>query len=41
MIREILEQNDSAQPNDRTMEGLQREFPQCFNAEGKFDVAAF
>lgn len=41
MIREILEENDNVQPNDRTMEVLHREFPQCFNAEGKFDMAAF
>ena len=40
MIREILEENDNVQPNDRTMEVLRREFPQCFNAEGKFDMAA-
>ncbi|MGN0061076.1 MAG: site-specific DNA-methyltransferase [Alloprevotella sp.] len=41
MIRKILEENDNVQPNDRTMEVLHREFPQCFNAEGKFDMAAF
>lgn len=40
MIRDILEENDNVQPNDRTMEVLHREFPQCFNAEGKFDMAA-
>lgn len=40
MIRAILEENDNVQPNDRTMEVLHREFPQCFNAEGKFDMAA-
>ena len=40
MIRNILEENDNVQPNDRTMEVLHREFPQCFNAEGKFDMAA-
>ena len=40
MIRNIIEENDKVQPNDRTMEVLHREFPQCFNAEGKFDVAA-
>ena len=41
MIREILEENDTVQPTDRTMAVLHREFPQCFNAEGKFDMAAF
>ena len=40
MIRNILEENDNVQPNDRTMEVLHKEFPQCFNAEGKFDIAA-
>ena len=40
MIRNILEENDNVQPNDRTIEVLHREFPQCFNAEGKFDMAA-
>lgn len=40
MIRNILEENDNVQPNDRTMEVLHRDFPQCFNAEGKFDMAA-
>lgn len=41
MIRNILEENDNVQPNDRTMEVLHREFPRCFNAEGKFDMTAF
>lgn len=40
MIRNILEENYNVQPNDRTMEVLHREFPQCFNAEGKFDMVA-
>lgn len=38
MIRDIIDNNDNVQPNDRTMEVLHREFPQCFNAEGKFDM---
>ena len=29
------------QPTDRTLGLLHRDFPQCFNAEGKFDIAAF
>lgn len=40
MIRNILEENENVQPIDRTMEVLHRDFPQCFNAEGKFDMAA-
>lgn len=41
MIRDILNNNEDAQPIDRTLELLHRDFPQCFNAEGKFDVVAF
>lgn len=41
MIQDILKNNDKAQPVDRTMKLLHRDFPQCFNAEGKFDMLAF
>lgn len=41
MIRDIINQNEEAQPTDRTLGLLHRDFPQCFNAEGKFDIAAF
>lgn len=40
MILNIIDENDNARPNDRTMAVLRREFPQCFNGEGKFDLAA-
>lgn len=41
MIRDIIRQNDAAQPTDRVLGLLHRDFPQCFNAEGSFDMAAF
>lgn len=41
MIRDILHQNEEAQPTDKTLGLLRQNFPQCFNAEGKFDMAAF
>jgi len=41
MIRDILHQNEEAQPTDKTLGLLHRNFPQCFNVEGKFDIAAF
>lgn len=41
MIRDILNSNDKVQSTDRTIELLHRDFPQCFNAEGKFDMVAF
>jgi len=40
MIRDILNNNE-AQPTDRTIELLHRDFPQCFNTEGKFDIVTF
>lgn len=41
MIRDILGQNEEARSVGRIMELLHRDFPQCFNSEGKFDMAAF
>lgn len=41
MIRDIIRQNDAAQPTDRVLGLLHRDFPQCFNAERSFDMAAF
>lgn len=41
MIRDIINQNEEVKPTDRTLRVLRRDFPQCFNAEGKFDMAAF
>ena len=41
MIRDIINQNEEAQPTDRTLDCYTRTFHQCFNAEGKFDIATF
>ena len=41
MIQDILNKNEEAQPIDKIMGILHRDFPQCFNAEGKFDFLAF
>jgi len=41
MIRDILNNNNEALPTDRIIELLHRDFPQCFNAEGKFDMESF
>ena len=41
MIRDIMTNNEEVQPTDQTMKLLHRNFPQCFNTEGKFDLAAF
>ena len=41
MIRDILTDNAEARPTDRALDLLHRDFPQCFNAEGKFDLEAF
>ncbi len=41
MIRDILNNNSEVLPTDRTIKILHRDFPQCFNAEGNFDMVAF
>ncbi len=41
MIRDILNKNEEVQSTDRTLGLLRRDFPQCFNAEGKFDIETF
>lgn len=41
MIQDIIRQNEKAQPADRMTGLLRRDFPQCFNAEGKFDIEVF
>lgn len=41
MIQDILNKNEEAQPIDKIVGILHRDFPQCFNAEGKFDILAF
>ncbi len=41
MVQDILRQNEKTQPADRILGLLHRDFPQCFNAEGKFDIEVF
>lgn len=41
MNRDIIHHNENVRPTDRTLELLHRDFPQCFNNEGRFDMAAF
>lgn len=41
MIKDIINNNDRVTGNERTLALLHRDFPQCFNAEGHFDLEAF
>lgn len=41
MIKDILKANENITPNSKNMEVLHTHFPQCFNNEGKFDMAKF
>lgn len=41
MILDIINNNYEAQPTDKVLELLHRDFPQCFNKEGLFDMTAF
>ena len=41
MIRDILASNEATKPNTKEMEILHTHFPQCFNAEGDFDIDKF
>ena len=41
MNRDIIHHNESVRLTDRTLDLLHRDFPQCFNNEGKFDMTAF
>jgi len=41
MIRNIVEENENVTPVSREMEGLHEFFPQCFNAQGEFDIEKF
>lgn len=41
MNRDIIHHNENVRPTDRTLDLLHRDFPQCFNNEGRFDMAAF
>ena len=41
MIKDIKAKNENAKPEDRTMQKLRADFPQCFDNEGKFDIDKF
>ena len=41
MIKDITIANENAKPNRKEMEILHTHFPQCFNAEGNFDIDKF
>lgn len=41
MIKDILTNNDAAQAGNKELAVLREYFPQCFTAEGKFDIEAF
>lgn len=41
MIKNIIENNKEVRPNSGVMELLHRDFADCFNSEGKFDMAKF
>lgn len=41
MNRDIIHHNESVRLTDRTLDLLHSDFPQCFNNEGRFDMAAF
>lgn len=41
MIKEIMERNAKAEAGQREMDVLRKYFPQCFSADGEFDIEAF
>lgn len=41
MIKNIIENNKDVRPNSEVMERLHRDFSDCFNREGEFDMAKF
>lgn len=41
MIKDIIESNDKIKGNERVIDILHREFPQCFTHDGKFDMESF
>ena len=41
MIKNIIENNKVVRPNSSVLEVLHRDFANCFNNEGKFDIAKF
>lgn len=41
MIKDIIRHNELAKGNDRVIDILRRDFPQCFTSDGKFDFELF
>ena len=41
MIQQINQDNEAITPVSREMKGLREFFPQCFNAQGEFDIDKF
>ena len=41
MIQQITKDNETVTPVSREIEGLKAYFPQCFNAQGEFDIDKF
>lgn len=41
MIKDIIAANETVKPNRNEMEILHTHFPQCFNADGEFDIDNF
>lgn len=41
MIKDIIQHNELAKGNDRIIDILHRDFPQCFTPDGKFDLELF
>ena len=41
MIKDIIAANETVKPNRKEMEILHTHFPQCFNADGEFDIDKF
>ncbi len=41
MIQQIAKDNEAVTPISREIEGLKEYFPQCFNAQGEFDIDKF
>lgn len=41
MIRDISQLNQEVKGNERIIDILHRDFPQCFTHDGKFDMEVF
>ena len=41
MIKDIIHNNESVTPHGGTLEKLRKDFPQCFDKNGNFDLQKF